>query len=156
MFTRIQRLRYLAAPICAAVLIAVLFFVEDRRFDRNSSLLFALVTGVVITELLPAASLALVLAALVLQTLSVFPMVIFSGVLSYTAVPAALYFATRGWKARHRWLIPCSAVVFAALTTANWFNDTTWINYVFGTQIYGRGFLRRVQGRRRLIGKGPL
>ncbi len=43
MFTRTQRLRYLAAPICAAVLIAVLFFVEDRRFDRNSSLLFALV-----------------------------------------------------------------------------------------------------------------
>lgn len=106
-----------------------------------------LLTAAAVAELLPAAALGLVFFALVLQSLKVLPMVLLSGVLSYAAVPVVIFFAMAGWKRvgwerRNRWILPVAAVVFAAITTVNWFTDQTWINFIFGNQLYGRGTLR--------------
>lgn len=46
------------------------------------------------------------------------------------------------WKTRNRWVLPVAAAVFAGITTINWFTDPTWINFIFGNQLYGRGLLR--------------
>lgn len=142
MFKAIQPLRLLAAPAAAALLMGTLFVLEERHFDRNSALLLMLLTGVAVAELLPAAALGLVSVALVLQSFKIIPMVLLSGVLSYAAVPAAIFFAVIGWKRRKRWVAPVAAVIFAGITTVNWFTDQTWINFIFGNQLYGRGPLR--------------
>ncbi|MDN3935981.1 histidine kinase [Arthrobacter sp. YD4] len=142
MFTKIPSLRVLAAPATAMVLILALAVLEDRHFDQKSALLLALVTAVAVAELLPAAALGLVLVGLTLQCLRVFPLVFQSGVLNYAVVPVALFFAVLGWGQRSRWVPAAAAVVSAGLVTATWFTDQTWINFVFGTQIYGRGPLR--------------
>jgi signal transduction histidine kinase len=143
MFTNLRHLRPAAAPACAALLLTALTVLEDRHFDKASALLVALVAAIAVAELLPTAALAFVVAALLLQAFQVFPLVLVSGVLSYLAVPLAVFFSTLGWKpARRRWVLPASAVIFAAITTASWFVDQTWINFVFGNQLYGRGILR--------------
>ncbi|SDM06845.1 sensor histidine kinase [Arthrobacter sp. ok362] len=142
MFKTIQSLRLLAAPATAVLLMGTLLILEERHFDQNSALLLALLTGVAVAEILPAASLGLVFMALVLQSLKVFPLVLLSGVLSYSAVPVVIFFAVIGWKTRDRWVPPVAAVMFAGITTINWFTDQTWINVIFASQIYGRGLLR--------------
>jgi signal transduction histidine kinase len=142
MFKTIQSLRPLAAPAAAAVLLGALFILEERQFDQKSALLLALVTGVAVAEILPATALGLVFAALVLQSVKVLPLVLLSGVLSYAVVPVVIFFAVIGWKTRNRWVLPVAAVVFAGIITVNWFTDQTWINFIFGNQIYGRGVLR--------------
>lgn len=142
MFKTIQSLRPLAAPAAAVVLMVALFILEERHFDQKSALLLALVTGVAVAEILPAAALGLVFSALVLQGVKVLPLVLLSGVLSYAIVPVVIFFAVVGWKSRNRWVLPVAAVVFAAIITVNWFTDQTWINFIFGNQIYGRGLLR--------------
>lgn len=147
MFKTIQTLRLLAAPATAVLVLGVLLILEQRQFDENSALLLALLTAVAVAELLPAAALGLVFFALALQSLKVLPMVLLSGVLSYAAVPVVVFFATVGWKrvdwkSRNRWIPPVAAVVFAGITTVNWFTDQTWINFIFGNQLYGRGTLR--------------
>jgi len=142
MFTKIPSLRVLAAPATAAVLILALAVLEDRHFDQKSALLLALVTAVAVAELIPAAALGLILVALTLQCLRVFPLVFQSGVLNYAVVPVGLFFAVLGWGQRSRWVPVAAAVVSAGIVTATWFTDQTWINFVFGTQIYGRGPLR--------------
>jgi signal transduction histidine kinase len=142
MFKTIQSLRPLAAPATAVLLMGTLFVLEERHFDQKSALLLALLTGVAVAELLPAAALGLVLAALVLQGLKVFPLVFLSGMLSYAVVPVVIFFAVLGWKTRNRWVAPVAAVLFAGITTINWFTDQTWINFIFASQIYGRGLLR--------------
>jgi signal transduction histidine kinase len=142
MFKTIQSLRLLAAPATAVLLMGTLLILEERHFDQNSALLLALLTGVAVAEILPAASLGLVFMALVLQSLKVFPLVLLSGVLSYGAVPVVIFFAVIGWKTRDRWVPPVAAVMFAGITTINWFTDQTWINVIFASQIYGRGLLR--------------
>ena len=142
MFKTIQSLRPLAAPATALLLMGALFILEERHFDQNSALLLALVTGVAVAEILPAASLGLVLTALVLQSVKVLPLVLLSGVLSYAVVPVVIFFAVIGWKTRNRWVLPVAAVLFAGIITVNWFTDQTWINFIFGNQIYGRGLLR--------------
>ncbi len=142
MFNTIRSLRLLAAPAAATTLLGTLLILEERHFDQKSALLFALLTAAAVAELLPAAALGLVLIALTLQSLKVFPAVLLSGVLSYAVVPVVVFFAVIAWKTRHRWILPTSAVVFAGITTVNWFTDQTWINFIFGNQIYGRGVLR--------------
>jgi signal transduction histidine kinase len=142
MFKTIQSLRLLAAPAAAVLLMVALFILEERHFDQKSALLLALVTGVAVAEILPAAALGLVFLALVLQSLKVLPLVLLSGVLSYAVVPVVIFFAVIGWKTRNRWVLPVAAVVFAGIITVNWFTDQTWINFIFGNQIYGRGLLR--------------
>ncbi|XAS69492.1 histidine kinase [Micrococcaceae bacterium Sec5.7] len=142
MFKTIQSLRLLAAPAMAVLLMGTLLVLEERHFDQNSALLLALLTGIAVAELLPAAALGLVFVALVLQSCKVFPLVLLSGVLSYAAVPAVIFFAVIGWKTRNRWVAPVAAVVFAGITAVNWFTDQTWINFIFGNQLYGRGLLR--------------
>ena len=142
MFKTIQSLRLLAAPATAVLVLGVLLILEQRHFDQNSALLLALLTGVAVAEMLPAAALGMVFAALALQSLKVLPLVLLSGVLSYAAVPVVIFFAMLGWKNRNRWILPVSAVVFAGMTTVNWFTDQTWINFIFGNQLYGRGLLR--------------
>jgi len=142
MFKPIQSLRLLAAPAAAALLMGTLFVLEERHFDQNSALLLALLTGIAVAELLPAAALGLVFVALVLQSFKFFPLVLLSGVLSYAAVPVVIFFAVIGWKAGNRWIAPVAAVIFAGITTASWFTDQTWINFIFGNQLYGRGPLR--------------
>lgn len=142
MFKTIQPVRLLAAPATAALLMGTLVVLEERHFDQNSALLLALLTGVAVAEVLPAAALGLVFVALALQGLKVFPMVFLSGVLSYAAVPVVIFFAVRGWKTRNRWMAPMAAVLFAGIITVNWFADRTWINVIFASQIYGRGLLR--------------
>jgi signal transduction histidine kinase len=142
MFKTIQSLRPLAAPATAVLLAGALFILEERHFDQKSALLLALVTGVAVAEVLPAAALGLVFSALVLQGVKVLPLVLLSGVLSYAVVPVVIFFAVIGWKARNRWVPPVAAVVFAGIITVNWFTDQTWINFIFGNQIYGRGLLR--------------
>jgi signal transduction histidine kinase len=142
MFKTITHLRLLAAPATAALLLGTLLILEERHFDQNSALLLALLTGVAVAEILPAAALGLVFAALVLQSFKVFPLVLLSGVLSYAAVPVVIFFAVTAWKTRPRWVLPVAAVLFASITTVNWFTDPTWINFIFGSQIYGRGLLR--------------
>ncbi|WP_160665590.1 sensor histidine kinase [Pseudarthrobacter sp. ATCC 49987] len=142
MFTTITYLRLLAAPATAMLLLGTLLVLEQRHFDQNSALLLALITGVAVAEILPAAALGVVFLALVLQSVKVFPLVLLSGVLSYAAVPVVVFFAVIGWKTRNRWLPPVAAVVFAGITAVNWFTDQTWINFIFGNQLYGRGILR--------------
>lgn len=142
MFKPIQSLSPLAAPATAVLLAGALFILEDRHFDQKSALLLALVTGVAVAEILPAAALGLVFLALVLQGVKVLPLVLLSGVLSYAVVPVVIFFAVIGWKARSRWVLPVAAVIFAGIITVNWFTDETWINFIFGNQIYGRGVLR--------------
>lgn len=142
MFTSIRSLRLLAAPATAVLLTGALFVLEERHFDQKSALLLALVTGVAVAELLPAAALGLVFAALVLQSLKIVPLILLSGVLSYAVVPVVIFFAVLGWKTRNRWVLPVAAVVFAGIITVNWFTDQTWINFIFGNQLYGRGLLR--------------
>ena len=142
MFKTITHLRPLAAAATAALLLGALLVLEQRHFDQNSALLLALLTGVAVAEILPGAALVLVLIALLLQGVKVLPLVLLSGVLSYAAVPVVIFFAMIGWKYRNRWLLPAAAILFAGITTVNWFTDQTWINFIFGTQIYGRGFLR--------------
>ena len=142
MFKTIQSLRPLAAPATAVLLIGALFILEERHFDQKSSLLLALVTGVAVAEILPAAALGLVFAALVLQSVKVLPLVFLSGALSYAVVPVVIFFAVIGWKTRNRWVPPSAAVIFAGITTVNWFTDQTWINIIFASPIYGRGLLR--------------
>ena len=142
MFTSFPPVRLLTAPVSAALLLGTLLVLEQRSFDRNTALLLALATAIAVAELLPSAGLGCVLVALLLQTLKVFPPVLLSGVLTYAAIPLVVFFATVGWRARPVWIPPAAAVVSAALTTVNWFSDQTWINFVFGNQIYGRGTLR--------------
>jgi signal transduction histidine kinase len=142
MFNTIRHLRLVAAPATAGVVLAALFILEQRQFDQNSALLLALVTGVAVAEILPAAALGLVFVSLVLQSLQVFPLVFLSGVLSYAAVPVVIFFAVIGWKDRNRWVLPVVAVLCAGLTTLNWFTDQTWISIIFASQTYGRGVLR--------------
>ena len=93
MFKTIQSLRPLAAPATAVLLLGTLFILEERHFDQKSALLLALLTGVAVAEILPAAALGLVFAALVLQSLKVLPLVLLSGVLSYAVVPVVIFFA---------------------------------------------------------------
>lgn len=142
MFTTLNYLRLLAAPATAMLLLGTLLILEERHFDQNSALLLALLTGVAVAEILPAAALGLVFVALVLQSFKVLPLVLLSGVLSYAAVPLVIFFAVIGWKTRNRWVPPAAAVVFAGVTAVNWFSDHTWINFIFGNQLYGRGLLR--------------
>jgi signal transduction histidine kinase len=142
MFKTIQPVGLLAAPVTAALLMGTLVVLEERHFDQNSALLLALLTGVAVAEILPASALGLVFVALVLQGIKVFPMVFLSGMLSYAAVPVVIFFAVRGWKTRNGWVLPVTAVLFAGITTANWFTDQTWINVIFASPIYGRGVLR--------------
>lgn len=142
MFKPIQSLRLLAAPATSVLLLGTLFILEERHFDQNSALLLALLTGVAVAEVLPAAAVGLVFAALALQSLKVFPLVFLSGVLSYAVVPVVIFVAVIGWKARNRWVLPVAAVVFAGIITVNWFTDQTWINIIFASPIYGRGLLR--------------
>lgn len=142
MFTTITHLRLLAAPATAMLLLGTLLVLEQRHFDQNSALLLALLTGVAVAEFLPAAALGVVFLALVLQSVKVFPLVLLSGVLSYAAVPVVIFFAVIGWKTRNRWVPPVAAVAFAGITAVNWFTDQTWINFIFGNQLYGRGILR--------------
>ncbi|QCO99868.1 hypothetical protein FCN77_21840 [Arthrobacter sp. 24S4-2] len=75
MFKTIQSLRPLAAPATAVLLTGALFILEERHFDQKSALLLALVTGVAVAEILPAAALGLVFFALVLQGVKVLPLV---------------------------------------------------------------------------------
>lgn len=142
MFTTLKYLRLMAAPATATLLLGTLLILEERHFDQNSALLLALLTGVAVAEILPAAALGLVFVALVLQSFNVFPLVLLSGVLSYAAVPVVIFFAVIGWKTRNRWVPPAAAVVLAGITAVNWFTDHTWINFIFGNQLYGRGLLR--------------
>ncbi|SDL48015.1 Signal transduction histidine kinase [Arthrobacter sp. ov407] len=142
MFKTIQSLRLLAAPAMAVLLLGAIFILEERHFDQKSALLLALVTGVAVAEILPAAALGLVFVSLVLQSLKIFPLVFLSGVLSYAAVPVVIFFAAIGWKTRSRWVAPSAAVIFAGIITVNWFTDQTWINIIFASPIYGRGLLR--------------
>jgi len=142
MFKPLQSLRFLAAPATAVLLMGTLSVLEERHLDQNSALLLMLLTGVAVAEVLPAAALGLVFAALVLQSFKIFPLVLLSGVLSYAAVPVVIFFAVIGWKTGNRWVAPVAAVIFAGITTVNWFTDQTWINFIFGNQLYGRGPLR--------------
>ncbi len=142
MFKTTKYLRPLAAPATAVVLLGTLLVLEERQFDQNSALLLALLTGVAVAEAVPAAALGVVLVALALQSLKVFPVVLLSGVLSYAAVPVVIFFAVIAWQGRRRWVLPGAAVVFAGITTVNWFTDQAWINFIFGNQLYGRGVLR--------------
>jgi signal transduction histidine kinase len=138
----IQSLRPLAAPAAAVLLLGALFVLEERSFDQKSALLLALVTGVAVAEVLPAAAMSLVFTALVLQSFKVFPLVFLSGVLTYAVVPVAIFFAVIGWGTRNRWMLPVAAVIYSGVITINWFTDQSWINFIFGNQIYGRGTLR--------------
>ena len=107
MFKTIQSLRPLRAPAMAVLLMGTLFILEERHFDQKSALLLGLVTGVAVAEILPAAALGLVFAALVLQSVKVLPLVLLSGVLSYSVVPVVIFFAVIGWKTRNRYKLGC-------------------------------------------------
>lgn len=91
MFKTITHLRPLAAPAAAIPLLGTLVILEQRHFDRNSALLLALLAGVAVAEILPAAALGLAFVALVLQSFKVFPVLLLSGVLSYAAVPVVVF-----------------------------------------------------------------
>lgn len=142
MFNSFRQVRVLRASLSAALLLGTLLVLEQRTFDRNTALLLALATAIAVAELLPAVGLAWVFIALLLQTFKVFPLVLLSGVLSYAAIPLAVFFATVAWKNQAKWIPPVAAAAFAGVTTVNWFLDQTWINVVFGNQLYGRGVLR--------------
>jgi signal transduction histidine kinase len=134
--------RQAAAPATALAVLLALLVLEQRAFNRDSALLFALVTAVAVARLIPLGSLAFAAGALLLQAFKVLPVVMVSGVLSYVAVPLAILFASLGYRGRHPWLLPAFAVASAGLITVNWFADATWVNFVFGAQLYGRGALR--------------
>ncbi|MFE4545649.1 sensor histidine kinase [Arthrobacter sp. NPDC056727] len=144
MFNSFRQVRVLRAPLSAALLLGTLLVLEQRTFDRNTALLLALTTAIAVAELLPSVGLAWVFFALLLQTFKVFPLVLLSGVLSYVAIPLAVFFATVAWKDRAKWIPPVAATAFAGITTVNWFLDQTWISFVFGNQLYGRGVLRTI------------
>ncbi len=134
--------REAAAPATALAVLLALLVLEQRGFNRDSALLFALLSAVSAARIFPAGAMAFAAGTLLLQAFKVLPVVMVSGVLSYVAVPLVIFFATLGFRGRYRWLLPVFAVASAGLITANWFADTTWVNFVFGTQIYGRGSLR--------------
>ncbi|RAM37220.1 sensor histidine kinase [Arthrobacter globiformis] len=142
MFNSFRQVRVLRAPLSAVLMLGTLLVLEQRTFDRNTALLLALVTAIAVAEVLPGLGLGWVFIALLLQTFKVFPLVLLSGVLSYAAIPLVVFFATVAWKNRPGWIPPVAAAAFAGITTVNWFFDQTWINFVFGNQLYGRGTLR--------------
>lgn len=131
-----------AAPATALAVLLALLVLEQRGFNRDSALLLALLSAVAAARMFPAGALAFATGTLLLQAFKVLPVVMVSGVLSYLAVPLAILFATLGFRSRHSWLLPVLAVASAGLITVNWFADSTWVNFVFGTQLYGRGALR--------------
>lgn len=135
-------LQRLAAPLSAVLLLAALFVLEERGFTSGSSLLLALAAAVAAAELVPGAAVSMALLALALQAWGVLPPVTVSGVLTYAAVPLALFFAARSGTALQSWMLPAAAALAAGLTTASWFTDRHWIDFVFGSQIYGRGGVR--------------
>jgi signal transduction histidine kinase len=134
--------RQAVAPATALAVLLALLVLEQRGFNRDSALLIALLSAVAAARLIPVGALAFVAGVLLLQSLRVLPVVMVSGVLSYVAVPLAILFASLGYRGRHRWLLPVFAVASAGLITVNWFSDATWVNFVFGTQLYGWGVLR--------------
>lgn len=134
--------RQAVAPATALAVLLALVVLEQRGFNRDSALLIALLSAVAVARLIPQGALAFVAGCLLLQSLKVLPVVMVSGVLSYVAVPLAILFASLGYRGRRRWLLPVFAVASAGLITVNWFSDPTWVNFVFGTQLYGRGALR--------------
>lgn len=146
MFPLLKRFRRLAnttaAPVTALVVLLALLVLEQRGFNRDSALLVALLSAVAAARLIPLGALAFAGAALLLQSVKVLPAVMVSGVLSYVAVPVAILFASLGYRGRQRWLLPVFAVASAGLITVNWFSDATWVNFVFPSQLYGRGALR--------------
>lgn len=146
MFPHLKRLRRLAgsaaAPSTALAVLLALVVLEQRGFNRDSAVLFALLSAVAAARLIPVSALGFVAGVLVLQTVKVAPGLMVSGVLSYMAVPLALLFATLAYRGRRRWLLPVFAVALAALITLNWFSDGTWVNFVFGAQLYGHGTVR--------------
>lgn len=125
----------LLAPASATILLLALFAVENRGFNSGSALLIALAVATAAARELPTASLSFALAALAGQTMGLFPGVFESGALTYTAVPLLVFFAVLGLPSHRRWFGLFSAIVLAALTTAVWFMDSTWINYLFGSQV---------------------
>ena len=134
--------REAAAPATSLAVLLALLVLEQRGFNQDSALLIALLSAVAVARLIPVGALAFAAGVLLLQSLKVLPVVMVSGVLSYVAVPLAVLFASLGYRGRHRWLLPVFAVASAGLITVNWFGDATWVNFVFGTQLYGRGALR--------------
>ncbi|MEJ1179851.1 MULTISPECIES: sensor histidine kinase [unclassified Pseudarthrobacter] len=146
MFPLLMRLRRpareAAAPATALAVLLALLVLEQRGFNRDSALLFALLSAVAAARIFPAGALAFAAGTLLLQAIKVLPVVMVSGVLSYLAVPLVILFATLGFRGRHRSLLPVFAVASAGLITVNWFADGTWVNFVFGAQLYGRGALR--------------
>ncbi|NOJ61635.1 histidine kinase [Arthrobacter sp. 260] len=124
------------------MLLVSLFVLEQRHFDSSSALLLALLFAVAAAELVPAAAMIFVLIALGLQATGIMPPVILSGVSSYVAVPVVIFFATLVWKSGPRWVTPVAAVVYAALITVIWFQDSSWITYVFGEQLYDRALIQ--------------
>lgn len=134
--------REAAAPATALAVLLALLVLEQRGFNRDSALMFALLSAVAASRLFPVGAMGFAAGALLLQSVKVLPVVMVSGVLSYLAVPLIILFATLAFRGRHRWLLPMFAVASAGLITVNWFADSAWVNFVFGTQIYGRGALR--------------
>ncbi|WP_457963989.1 histidine kinase [Arthrobacter sp. D1-29] len=134
--------RQAAAPVTSAAVLLALVVLEQRGFNRDSAVLFGLLSAVAVARLIPLGALAFVAGVLVLQTFKLAPGVMVSGVLSYIAVPLAILFATLAYRGRHRWLLPAFAAASAGLITIIWFSDGTWINFVFGAQLYGRGDVR--------------
>lgn len=136
------RLGFLAAPGCAAALVLWLAVLEDRQFNANSALLLALALAIAVADSVPFVALAFAGGALVAQAASVFPSILVAGVLPYSAVPFVVFFATLGHRGPRRWVLPVSAVFLAAVATVSWFQDGPWINFIFGTHLYGRGMVR--------------
>jgi signal transduction histidine kinase len=131
-----------AAPATALAVLLALLVLEQRGFNRDSALLVALLSAVAAARLIPLGALAFTAGVLLLQSVKIVPAVMVSGVLSYVAVPLAILFASLAYRGRHRWLLPVFAMASAGLITVNWFSDATWVNFVFGSQLYGRGVLR--------------
>ncbi|MBT2532691.1 hypothetical protein J7E83_11265 [Arthrobacter sp. ISL-48] len=146
MFPLLRRLpqpaRQAVAPATALAVLLALIVLEQRGFNRDSAVLIALLSAVAAARLIPLGALAFGACVLLLQSTKILPGVMVSGVLSYVAVPLAILFAGLGYRGRHRWLLPVFAVASAGLVTVNWFSDATWVNFVFPTQLYGRGTLR--------------
>lgn len=136
------RLSSLAAPGCAAALVLWLSALEDRQFNANSALLLALGLAIAVADTIPFVALAFAGCALVAQATGAFPSILVAGVLPYCAVPFVVFFATRGYRGPRRWVLPVSAVLLAAAATVSWFQDGPWINFIFGTHLYGRGIVR--------------
>lgn len=82
----------------------------------------------------PASATLLLLASLAGQALGLFPGVFESGALIYTAYRCWCF--CRPWTAVAKTLAwPFHGIALVALTTAVWFLDSTWINYLFGSQV---------------------